>query len=116
MTDTERELIKAAVVRLRARTLALVFGFVGSMGLFLATVSLVIRGGENVGQHLGLLRNYCPGYSVTWPGAFVGILWGFLYGALLGYAIAWFYNFFSSGISKENSPGHAAANRTKDRK
>lgn len=92
MTDSDEELIRAALVRLRARTLALVFGLVGGTGIFLATASLLVRGGENVGQHLRLLDNYCPGYTVTWLGAFVGFFYGLLYGAILGYATAWIYN------------------------
>ena len=54
MTLREEELIQAAVVRLRARILALVFGLIGGTGIFVATASLLIRGGENVGQHLRL--------------------------------------------------------------
>ena len=57
------ELIAAAVARLRAGIMALVFAFCGGLGLFLATVWLLVRGGPNVGEHLGLLANYFPGYS-----------------------------------------------------
>lgn len=92
MTPSDKELLEAAIVRLRARILALVVGLVGGSGIFLATASLLLRGGENVGEHLQLLNNYCPGYSVTWPGAFVGFLYGALYGAVAGYAVATLYN------------------------
>jgi hypothetical protein len=92
VTATDRELIRAAVVRLRARILASVLGLIGGTGLFVATASLLIRGGPNVGQHLQLLSNYCPGYSVTWPGAFLGFFYGALYGSVAGYAIARIYN------------------------
>jgi len=88
----ERELVGAAIVRLRARVMAVVFGWVGGCGLFVATAWLIVRGGPNVGQHLVLLRNYFPGYSVTWPGAFLGFLYGAAVGALLGWAIASIYN------------------------
>ena len=57
------ELIAGAVARLRAGIMALVFAFCGGLGLFLATVWLVVQGGRNVGSHLGLLSNYFPGYS-----------------------------------------------------
>ena len=43
----------------------------------------MIKGGPNVGQHLGLLRAYYPGYSVTWLGSFVG-LWGVALTIFLG--------------------------------
>ena len=62
----EWELVRPAIARLRASVMAVVFALVGGTGLFLATVWLVVRGGPNVGVHLGLLANYFPGYSVTW--------------------------------------------------
>lgn len=89
---SERALIRAAVVRMRARIMATVFGMVGGTGVFVATAWLLIRGGPNVGEHLGLLRHYFPGYSVTWPGAFVGFFWGALFAAAIGWAVAWVYN------------------------
>jgi hypothetical protein len=89
---SERALIRAAVVRMRARIMATAFGMVGGTGMFVATAWLLIRGGPNVGEHLGLLRHFFPGYSVTWPGAFVGFFWGALAGAAIGWAVAWVYN------------------------
>ena len=50
----ERALIRSAVVRMRARIMATVFGMLGGMGVFVATTWLLLRGGDNVGQHLGL--------------------------------------------------------------
>ena len=91
-TASERALIRGAVVRMRARIMSIVFGVLGGTSLFVATAWLLIRGGQNVGQHLGLLRNYLPGYSVTWGGAFVGLFWGALIAAVLGWTIAWIYN------------------------
>jgi hypothetical protein len=89
---SERALIRAAVVRMRARIMATVFGMVGGTGVFVATAWLLIRGGTNVGEHLGLLRHYFPGYSVSWPGAFIGLFWGAAFAALVGWAVAWIYN------------------------
>ena len=91
----DEELIRTAVVRLRARVFALVFGLVSGAGLFLATVYLLLRGGRDVGKHLKLLSNYCPGYDVTWLGAFVGFGYGLVYGAVVGFAVAWIYNRFA---------------------
>ena len=88
----QRELVIAAIVRLRARVMALVFGAVAGTGLFAATAWLVVRGGHDVGKHLRLLDNYFPGYSVTWPGAFVGALYGALLGGIVGWVMAWIYN------------------------
>lgn len=91
-TEDEWHQLHAAVARLRAGIMATVFGMVGGAGLFLATIWLVIRGGPNVGKHLGLLVNYFPGYSVTWKGAVIGILYGALIGALVGWLVSWVYN------------------------
>ena len=90
--ERERALLRAAVARLRAGVMAVVFGMVGGGGLFVATSWLLIRGGENVGKHLNLLGHYFPGYAVTWPGAFLGLLYGAAAGAILGWCIAWVYN------------------------
>ena len=90
--QSERALIRGAVVRMRARIMAIVFGMVGGGGVFLATAWLLVRGGEDVGKHLGLLRHYFPGYAVSWPGAFVGFFWGALVSATLGFLVAWIYN------------------------
>ena len=88
----ERELVVAAIVRLRARILALVLGGLTGTGLFVATAWLIVRGGINRGEHLKLLGNYFPGYSVTWPGAFIGAFYGALVGACVGWAMARIYN------------------------
>lgn len=91
-TLEERALIGRAVVRMRARIMAVVFGMLGGTGLFLATAWLLLQGGANVGQHLVLLRHYFPGYAVTWPGAFLGFFYGTLVGGILGYLLAFVYN------------------------
>lgn len=72
--------------------MAIVFGMVGGVGLFLATVWLLIKGGDPVGPTLGLLGNYFPGYAVTWPGALIGFVYGALVGGIAGWSTAWIYN------------------------
>jgi len=88
----ERELVRVAIVRLQTRVMAVTFAWVGGCGLFVATAWLLLRGGPNVGQHLSLLGNYFPGYSVSWPGALLGFLYGAVAGALFGWTIAAVYN------------------------
>ncbi len=91
-TPDEVRAIRATVARLRAGIMALVFGVAGGTGIAIATLWLVIRGGEVVGPNLGLLSNYFPGYTVTWSGSIVGFFYGALVGALFGWAMAWIYN------------------------
>lgn len=96
MTNTaspsDDALLIGAVARLRGRVMALVFGVVCACGLFVATAWLLVQGGEAVGTHLNLLSHYFPGYSVTWPGAFLGALYGGALGAVMGWCMASVYN------------------------
>jgi hypothetical protein len=92
LSESEKALVETAIVRLRARVMALVFGMLAGLGLFVATLWLVVRGGVNVGQHLGLLANYFPGYDVSWLGAFVGFGYAALCGGAIGWSIASIYN------------------------
>jgi len=77
---------------------AMINGLVGALifggGLAVATLWLVIKGGVDVGRHLGLLNNFFPGYSVTYFGSLVGFGYGVLVGFLLGYTASRVYNFF----------------------
>ena len=92
LTTTESLLIRSAVVRMRARIAAVVFGMAGGVGLAAATLWLVIRGGHNVGLHLNLLNNFFPGYEVSWAGSVVGFLYGGAVGAIMGWSLATVYN------------------------
>lgn len=90
--DEGWDLIHSAIARLRASVMAVVFGLIGGASIWVATVWLVVRGGQTVGFHLGLLSNYFPGYTVTWTGAFLGLFYGALVGGALGWSFAWLYN------------------------
>ncbi len=67
-----------------------VFGFV----TFVATIWLIIWGGEVRGPGLELLGQYFLGYSVTVKGAFIGMAYSFLWGFLGGWLFAYLRNFF----------------------
>ena len=71
------------LLKLNARAWGIAVGMLFGSVLFIATVLLVIKGGETVGPHLSLLGSYLPGYRVTWGGAFIG----FVYLFVIGYAI-----------------------------
>lgn len=90
--ERDEAIIRRAVARLRAGIMAIVVGLFSGTGLLVATAWLLVRGGPQVGRHLKLLGNYFPGYSVTWPGAFIGFAWAFLMGAIAGWLTAWIYN------------------------
>jgi hypothetical protein len=80
------------VVSIQAGVLAFVFAVIGGLGLFLVTAWLLVKGGEHVGAHLNLLGQYLIGYSVTWTGSLVGLIYGALIGGVLGWSIGKLYN------------------------
>ena len=92
MTTSGSGTVQASLLRLNAQAWGISAGLLLGGGLFLATIFLVIRGGPNIGQHLGLLRVFFPGYSVTWPGAFIGFIYAFVLGYGLGRIIGSVYN------------------------
>ena len=54
--------------------------------LAIATLILKIRG--NPTPNFDLLGQFFWGYSVSWPGVLIGLLWGFGLGFVLGYGFA----------------------------
>ncbi len=76
------------------------FGFATALGsvsglfTFLATIFLVIKGGDVVGSNLRLLSQYFFGYSVTLKGAFIGAAYSFSWAFVFGWLVAYFRNFF----------------------
>ncbi len=66
------------------------WGVVGGGLLAIASLVLVLRGQDILS--LGLLAQFFPGYSVSWRGLFIGLLWGFGVGFVLGYGFAFTRN------------------------
>lgn len=85
LEEEEREIFRA-VRTINSVILGIILGLVIGAILFTATIWLVLKGGDPVGPHLGLLGQFFPGYTVTYPGSVIG----FGYGALLGFAVGWF--------------------------
>jgi len=85
------EILRAVFARYDPVALGGAIGAVSGLGLFLATVVLLVQGGPNVGATLSLLRHYLFIYDVTWAGAFGGLLGagagGFVFGWALAHAI-----------------------------
>ena len=73
--------------------LATALGSVSGLTIFIATLWLVIKGGEIIGPNLQLLGQYFIGYSVTVKGAFIGFAYGFFWGFLFGWLFAYLRNF-----------------------
>jgi hypothetical protein len=80
------------VMRLNANINGLVTGVMLALGIFVATNWLVLKGGDVVGPHLGLLGQFFIGYEVSFAGSLIGFAYGFAAGFLLGYLVARLYN------------------------
>jgi hypothetical protein len=94
-----------AFAPLHKRAFGMALGTAFGALVFLATVSTVLRpGGET--WPLGLLSQYFTGYTVSWPGAFVGFAWAWFVGFVAGWFAAFCRNFavavqLSLGRAKE---------------
>ncbi|MFN8666653.1 MAG: hypothetical protein U0164_05570 [Gemmatimonadaceae bacterium] len=88
---SERD-VQRSVIALNARAWGIAFGLVLGGGLFVATIFLVVRGGESPGKHLGLLSVFFPGYSVSYLGSLIGFVYAFVLGYALGRVIGLVYN------------------------
>ena len=82
----EEELARV-FLRIDRVALGLATGVLGGVGLFGATLALVLMGGPVVGPTLGLLGQYFPGYSVTVLGSVIGLF----YGSISGFAVGWLF-------------------------
>lgn len=83
---------RSALLRLNERAWGIAFGLLLGLGLFIATNVLVLRGGDVVGPHLGLIGVYLPGYRVTFVGSLIGFVYMFVIGYGLGRVVGAVYN------------------------
>ena len=79
-------------MKLKPLALGLAGGILWGVGLCVGTLWIVIIGSPGI--TLGLLGKFYIGYSVTIPGAFIGLVWGFVDGFICGIILAWLYNLF----------------------
>ncbi|MCW5960558.1 MAG: hypothetical protein KIS76_10390 [Pyrinomonadaceae bacterium] len=90
--STEEKLLKNAVIKLNGHILGFVIGILCAIALFVATNWLVLKGGEEVGPHLGLLSNFFIWYDVTFLGSLIGAAYAFVCGYVGGLIIGSIYN------------------------
>lgn len=82
--------------RMDELALAAAVGAVAGFGTLLATLFLLVKGGEIIGPNLQLLGQYFIGYSATPQGALIGAAYSFFWGFLTGWLFAYLRNFFSA--------------------
>ena len=87
---------------LHPNALAVALGCLMGSGLFLMTIALLVKGGQNVGGNLNQLGQILPGYKVTWFGAILGGFYGAVLGGLFGWCLVRSYEFVS-GFAKKDS-------------
>jgi hypothetical protein len=92
MPNPETTALRSTMLRLNARAWGISFGLLLGLGLFAATNFLVVKGGADVGAHLGLISNFFPGYRVTFAGSLLGFMYAFVVGYGLGRIIGEVYN------------------------
>lgn len=95
ISDAERKVLRRRMLALNSKAWGVAIGLLGGLTIFVATIALVLKGGEHVGAHLGLLGVYLPGYRVTTAGAFIGFVYLFVLGYALGRLISYVYNWLA---------------------
>jgi hypothetical protein len=90
------EKLFSGILMLNAKVVGLALGVIFSLGIFVATNWLVIKGGPRVGPHLILLSQYFIGYRVTFLGSLIGAAYGFALGTICGALVGWIYNRIAS--------------------
>lgn len=94
MSPLVEKILAATFTRMDKGAFALATGTVAGGWMFLATIFLVIKGGDLMGPHLKLLARVFAGYTVTVKGAFIAFGYCFFWGLLLGWLFAYLRNFF----------------------
>lgn len=92
LTAEERQVLKETIYGVNEQGWGIALGLMLGIGLFVATNVLVLKGGDQVGPHLGLLGVYFPGYSVTFLGSLVGFVYAFVVGYGVGRTVVTIYN------------------------
>jgi hypothetical protein len=90
--EATRKAYRNTLLKLNARAWGIAVGLLLGLGLFLATIFLVLKGGVAVGAHLSLLGKFLPGYRVSVGGAFIGFAYLFVIGYGVGRLIGTVYN------------------------
>ena len=92
LTAREEQILRKVLARASAQGWGVAFGLLCGLGLFVATMVLVVKGGPNPGPHLALLGVYFPGYHVSVGGSLVGFVYAFVGGYVVGITVAAIYN------------------------
>lgn len=87
-------------MKLQPKAFALSLGVVWGLVVFLLTNIGLLRG--SLGEHLSRLSIVYIGYSFSFIGSIIGLIWGFVSACLMGWLLAWLYNRFAGSSSHTN--------------
>ena len=93
--NSDKAILMAAFARIDAVAYAIASGTVCALLLFTATAILLLKGADpeyDIGEHLGLIGIYLPGYEVSWAGGLIGACYAWLLGAIAGLVLAILWN------------------------
>jgi len=92
LSREEQRIVTTVITQAHEQSWGIAVGLLLGLGLLIATVVLVLKGGDQVGPHLSLLGAYLPGYSVTFVGSLVGFVYMFVIGYGIGRSVVTLYN------------------------
>jgi hypothetical protein len=85
-SNNDPSLLLRAFAPLHRAAMGVAWGVVAGGLLGVATLVLVLRGKDMLS--FGLLGQFFWGFSVSWSGVFIGLVWGCAVGFVLGYGFA----------------------------
>jgi len=88
-------------MELRKRALGMALGIILGLAILLGTWWLLLW--DSPGEIFSKLASFCIGYSYSWGGAVIGMIWGFAYGFIAGVLIAWIYDLFCKVFYKSKA-------------
>ena len=80
-------------MKINTKALAISAGITWGLAIFLLTVWFLVMGYN--GNLLAKLGSIYIGYSVSWLGAFIGLIYGFVDGLIGGALLGYLYNKFA---------------------
>jgi hypothetical protein len=75
---------------INSKKLGISGGILWSLSMFICTILGIYTGFAS--EFLHMMSGMYLGYSVSWPGAFIGLVYGFADGFFGLYLLAWIYN------------------------
>ncbi len=72
------------------KNLGLAAGIFWGVSMFILTILSMYTGYANA--WLVLTESFYPGYTISWSGSILGLIYGFLDGFIGLYILAWLYN------------------------